>query len=577
MAKLGKGKSSKGKRKAKAGAQSVTVKSHAQPLARSYQTIRKNPLIKQYKDSITVVNSELVETITANYQSDWATNLCGYAINPGATTFNWLRILAAAWESYQFKKLTFEWVPAAPATANGSVIMAFDYDIYDDDPVDAASMSTWAHATRSTIWTKVSNSLRTRDAGTLSKKRFARTVPVSGGRNLQDYDIANFFIGFTNLANANVVGELWVHYECQLFTPTLHPIMAAGTSTPVSTTSGIYSTTLSMSGRDVSDVGPKLSIQGTDPPNHFLDFWKVNPCLMHNLFEVLGETCSDKFHMTPRLTETSSPMAYLDMSKLTNILMFPNIDLMQSISMLPYALEAFQATKRILTHWNLKLPLDVTPYIYSASQGTSSGVIGWAGGAWSTNIPIGGFVVGETTIMFGLYHWRPTSTSTPIPGCPYLKSSYYQLTDSMYDAINDHQVGANPKQAFCTTGASVGSTPVGTLSLHGDIRCEPGDLILPVFAAYVSGELNIKDVNASFFGLHYRPAWQNLSTGTEFLTVECYPPDIGTTEDLGPVVWGASSSPEIPTIEYREGVFAQTSNMSKIFNTPLLKNLKKSN
>lgn len=53
-------------------------------------------------------------------------------INPGsAIAFPWLSSIANSFETYEVKDLWFSYVNSVPLSQNGSVHMAFDYDVKD--------------------------------------------------------------------------------------------------------------------------------------------------------------------------------------------------------------------------------------------------------------------------------------------------------------------------------------------------------------------------------------------------------------------------------------------------------------
>lgn len=174
-------------------------------------------------------------TGTSNFVSQ------NYGINPGNPgTFPWLSAIAINFQDYRFKKLIFEYRPlvseststtAATLTSMGSIIMSTQYDSTKGPYVNKNTMEN----------ADFSQSCKPSDRryhGIECNPRFnpLGTLYVSGGigtntSGVTDADIRFQNLGLFQIASSNIpiasstaldLGEIWVHYEVELYKPQLN-------------------------------------------------------------------------------------------------------------------------------------------------------------------------------------------------------------------------------------------------------------------------------------------------------------------------------------------------------------------
>lgn len=141
-----------------------------------------------------------------------------FNINPGLiAVFPWLANIANQYESYLFKSLHFIYEPACATTVAGSIMLAVDFDASDVAPTSKVQMMSYSNAVRSPPWEMTKYLSINSDLRKFGVQRYVRNNPVSG--DIKTYDIGNFFIATSNFADNTFVGELYVEYELEFYTP----------------------------------------------------------------------------------------------------------------------------------------------------------------------------------------------------------------------------------------------------------------------------------------------------------------------------------------------------------------------
>lgn len=164
-----------------------------------------------------------------------------YGINPGnAGTFPWLSSTAVNFQDYRFKKLIFEYRPlvseststsAATLTSMGSVIMATQYDsvvgaYINKNTMENSDFSASCKPSEHKFHAIECNP-RFNPLGTLYVS--SNLSPTSSGASGDDLRFQN--LGLFQIASCNIpiasntaldLGEIWVHYEIELYKPQLN-------------------------------------------------------------------------------------------------------------------------------------------------------------------------------------------------------------------------------------------------------------------------------------------------------------------------------------------------------------------
>lgn len=164
-----------------------------------------------------------------------------YGLNPGnPNTFPWLSSVAINFQDYRFKKLVFEYRPliseststsAATLTSMGSVILATQYDSIIGPYPNKVTMENSDFALSIKPSSKCLHAIecnpRFNPLGVLyvAGGTATSTTGVSG----QDIRMQN--LGLFQISSANIpiasntaldLGEIWVHYEVELYKPILN-------------------------------------------------------------------------------------------------------------------------------------------------------------------------------------------------------------------------------------------------------------------------------------------------------------------------------------------------------------------
>jgi hypothetical protein len=154
-----------------------------------------------------------------------------HSLNPGlATTFEWLSGIAKNYEAYKFHSLSFEYVNRCNANFTGGVVMAPDYDATDAPPGTLQRLEQYQGAYDGSVWKDGLCVLNPRGMGILGPMRYVRTGPLLANQDLKTFDLGKMYIGRQGQENTNVIGELWVAYDVELFVPQAPSVVASGPS-----------------------------------------------------------------------------------------------------------------------------------------------------------------------------------------------------------------------------------------------------------------------------------------------------------------------------------------------------------
>ena len=191
---------------------------NAAPTAMSLVTKTRVPAIKATTRGVVVVHREYIQDVTAA-DANFRNNT--FSVNPGlATTFPWLSAIAGRFESYLFRRLHFIYEPICPTTTPGAVMMAIDYDAVDAAPTTKVVLMAYRGAVRSAPWNITRFDATRGDLRKFGIQRFVRTGANPTGTDLKTYDVGNFQLATQNTpAGATTLGELYVEYEVEFFTP----------------------------------------------------------------------------------------------------------------------------------------------------------------------------------------------------------------------------------------------------------------------------------------------------------------------------------------------------------------------
>jgi hypothetical protein len=203
----------------------------AAPTAIAYKSLVRAPRVVHHARGCTVAHREFLTDILSDVSNEFAYDV--FRINPADTeTFPWLSAMAANYESYQFKRLSFEYIPGCGTSQGGHVIMGVDYDVSDPtDVVTKQMLMAWESTTSSQVWQKQVMRCDPKDLHKLGPTRFTAPLQSNSGASASIQDAGNLFVATTqtNGLTANGTffnqvefGQLWVDYEVELTTPQLN-------------------------------------------------------------------------------------------------------------------------------------------------------------------------------------------------------------------------------------------------------------------------------------------------------------------------------------------------------------------
>lgn len=145
-------------------------------------------------------------------------------INPGLSgCFPWLSTIAPNYETYNFRKLKFEYNTGIGATHTGKFFMGIDYDSGDTSPTAKMELLAYHDACDTPVWGSVTMTADHRDLHKF-KTRYVRNYNISAGLNddVTLYDVGALYYATAGCDVTTGVGELYVEYEVELNTPTMN-------------------------------------------------------------------------------------------------------------------------------------------------------------------------------------------------------------------------------------------------------------------------------------------------------------------------------------------------------------------
>jgi len=151
-----------------------------------------------------------------------------FPLNPGMkTTFPWLFPQAPSYETFKFKRLSFEWVPACPTDTAGVVTMAVDFDPVDPAPSSIVGFANYQGAVRGDVWAPHICKANLHDSRNPGEYRFVRTeLSAEAVQDIALYDLGNLFLSITgiddDLGETRGLGALYVDYEIEFKTPQIN-------------------------------------------------------------------------------------------------------------------------------------------------------------------------------------------------------------------------------------------------------------------------------------------------------------------------------------------------------------------
>lgn len=143
-------------------------------------------------------------------------------LNPGlSTVFPWLAPQAVQWEQYRVHKLVVRYIPIAPTSTQGDVILSPNYDASDTFPQTEAQAVASMGAVMSPCWMPCELVLDVPSMMALGPRKFVRNCLVAG--DIKTFDVGTVSICTNNQTSGNAIGKILLDYDIEFFIPQLDP------------------------------------------------------------------------------------------------------------------------------------------------------------------------------------------------------------------------------------------------------------------------------------------------------------------------------------------------------------------
>lgn len=280
-----------------------------------------NPINGAETDRLRIRNSEYICDVTAK---DAFGISAKFDLNPGNNSlWPWLQSLSVNYDQWVPNGIIFEYRPTCSESTTtvklGQMILATQYDVYDDDPENKTQLIRQFGAVEDKITVGILHAVECDGRYNPMDVFYIRQqgTPYEGSE--REYDLGTFFIAGNNSdssLNNEMVGELWVHYDitlCKKQSPSFLTIdrwsATAGVSDSapfgVTATNTHYDTQLDSTLTSVLDIGvytfPTTAVKG----EHYLVtvWWQSSavPSNMQNGSWIFQNKC-EAFNPTNNLS-----------------------------------------------------------------------------------------------------------------------------------------------------------------------------------------------------------------------------------------------------------------------------------
>jgi len=182
----------------------------------------KPPTITNHPDgSCVITHTEFVQDVASGGAGGGA--VLYLPVNPQrASVFTWLAAIATRFEMYRFEKLKFMYRPSLGTSQSGWVVLAFDFDAYDNPTTQTneanypskSEMLTWKYSSKSAVWQDCSL-----DLSADSRISTYRYCDISSRGDLRLDLLGNMFVRALTLGDTLACGELFVEYTVRFRQP----------------------------------------------------------------------------------------------------------------------------------------------------------------------------------------------------------------------------------------------------------------------------------------------------------------------------------------------------------------------
>lgn len=142
-------------------------------------------------------------------------------INPGLPSlFPWLSNIAIQYESYRLYSFKLMYSSEVATSQAGSVLAAIDYDASDSLPASKQQLMAYKSSVRCVPWEDCLLVAQPNELHKLGPQRFIRSGAVAS-TDVKTYDCGNVMMAVHNASANLLLGEIYVEYDVELFTPQL--------------------------------------------------------------------------------------------------------------------------------------------------------------------------------------------------------------------------------------------------------------------------------------------------------------------------------------------------------------------
>jgi len=187
------------------------------PLARSSMwKSMGTPAIRTQKNTVSITHDEVFAEVVP---TSTALEVSAYPVNPAVgTIFPWLSSVAARYETYKFRNLSFEFRTNQPATVGGIVCMAFEADANDPAPTTMFKAESYHDAISDVVWNHSRLPIDLRSDDKIPSRKTRVGIPTAANYDLTTYDVGTLYVLTEGINVTAAVGRLVVHYTVDLFT-----------------------------------------------------------------------------------------------------------------------------------------------------------------------------------------------------------------------------------------------------------------------------------------------------------------------------------------------------------------------
>lgn len=201
-------------------------KLNANSLVTKFEHTGTIPSMHSTSQSTTIRHKEYILDIYVAGAAPTAFSTFGsFPLNPGvAGTFPWLSSIAQQYQEYKFKGLIFEYVSTSgelvSTTASlGSVMFATQYRASAPTFANKQVMMNEFFSSDSKPSESFCHPVECNPHENPFSVQYVRSNTIPAGDDIKSYDLGTFYVATQGMPAAEVVGELWVSYEVELYKP----------------------------------------------------------------------------------------------------------------------------------------------------------------------------------------------------------------------------------------------------------------------------------------------------------------------------------------------------------------------